>query len=363
VYTNGARYDVDVRRGRRELAEETAQDLQAALLDLGLAVGDVAAPVESDSRAAPDFVLRIGDQLLAVEVKPVVTALDSRVLIERAWQSGLPFLVASERIADSARAALREAGIGYFDRRGHLRLVLEGIFVDTEVPGRPPRSTGSAPLSSETAKEVALVLLEEPEARPGVRAIARVLDRSPSSVSDALEGLRAAGLATTSNEPLVPDLFWEVEAVWRREPVPLTELPRPGEAGRTDQLQLGLGHGDASGWTLDDVGWALTDTLAAVAWGVPIVASADYPPDFYVPSQAVLSRALSTLGPTPRPSDRACTVALAPARIVCRRRVSRQNESWPVASHIVVALDLAKDRARGRDALERWNPEHVARVW
>jgi hypothetical protein len=28
-----------------------------------------------------------------------------------------------------------------------------------------------------------------------------------------------------------------------------------------------------------------------------------------------------------------------------------------------VALDLARDRARGRDVLERWRPEGVTRVW
>jgi hypothetical protein len=33
------------------------------------------------------------------------------------------------------------------------------------------------------------------------------------------------------------------------------------------------------------------------------------------------------------------------------------GETLPVASHVVVALDLAKDRARGRDAFERWVPE------
>jgi hypothetical protein len=69
------------------------------------------------------------------------------------------------------------------------------------------------------------------------------------------------------------------------------------------------------------------------------------------------------LGPATRPADRACTVAVAPARIVCQRRLGLQGEAWPVANHIVVALDLAKDKGRGRDALERWNPEEVARVW
>jgi len=38
----------------------------------------------------------------------------------------------------------------------------------------------------------------------------------------------------------------------------------------------------------DDVeaqpGWALTGTLAAVAYGAPVAARSDYPPEFYVPT-------------------------------------------------------------------------------
>lgn len=350
-----------MRRTHYDVTDEAEQDLRATLAGVGFAVGG--SSVEAGSDLAADFVFQIGGTDVAVAVKPVVTAADASMLIEKARKAGLPLLVAAERIADSARAELREAGVGYFDRRGRLRLVLPGVFVDTDVPGRAPHSTEMAPLSGETAKEVALVLLAEPVARHGVREIARALERSPSSVSTALEGLRAAGLATTANEPLIPDLFWELEAVWRRQVIALADLPRPGEARRTDQLGLGLSRGNASGLVLDEAGWALTDTLAAAAWGMPIVASSDYPPDFYVPSQTLLTRAVSMLGRAPGPAERACTVAVPPARFACRQRVSLPGEAWPVASHIVVALDLAKDRARGRDALDHWNPEGLARVW
>ena len=104
-------------------------------------------------------------------------------------------------------------------------------------------------------------------------------------------------------------------------------------------------------------------TLAAVAWGMPLVASPSYPPDFYVPSAGVLHRAIATLGRAPDIDGRACTVSTAPARLVCRRRVNRPGSVWPVADHVVVALDLAKDQARGREALEQWRPEGIVRVW
>ena len=39
------------------------------------------------------------------------------------------------------------------------------------------------------------------------------------------------------------------------------------------------------------------------------------------------------------------------------------GEPWPVAHRVVVALDIAQDRARGLEALEQWQPEGIARAW
>ena len=80
-------------------------------------------------------------------------------------------------------------------------------------------------------------------------------------------------------------------------------------ASQNKLLQLGL-H--------EDVGWALTDTLAAQAWGMPVVVSPNYPPDFYVPSIIALQRATAQLGRADDPDSRACTVAVAPVPLVCR---------------------------------------------
>ncbi|KAA0235723.1 MAG: hypothetical protein JJLCMIEE_02049 [Acidimicrobiales bacterium] len=114
------------------------------------------------------------------------------------------------------------------------------------------------------------------------------------------------------------------------------------------------------------MGWALTDTLAAASWGMPIVARGDHPPDFYLPSETELRAARSVLGDASDPNVRACTVAVAPVRLVCLRRLDHSKtagERWPLANHIVVALDIAQDRTRGLEALEQWQPQGIVRAW
>lgn len=351
-----------MRRTGSALASEMADALESALRDVGvIAVRRPAPPGDGDR---PDLVLDIGGQLVAVEIKSVVSETDALSVVDQLGRYGGPWIVAAERIAEGAKDQFIKAGVGFYDRRGRVRLVVPGItFVDAMTPRAESRSAAGVPLGGEVAKEVALVLLSDPAHRRGVRELARTVVRSPSSVFEALRGLQSAGLVTSANEPLVPDLFWELEAHWHRQVYPLAAVPAAFSASVTDLLQLGLGHGpDGRGWELDVEGWALTGTLAAVAWGVPLVSPPTYPPDFYVPSLALLHRAFATLGKAPSMDERACTVSTAPARLVCRRRFDR-GSIWPVADHVVVALDLAKDQSRGREALERWRPEGTVRVW
>lgn len=350
-----------MRRSAPEVEGETTEALTAALVEMGLGCR-----FSEELKANPDvdLVIDVEGHAVAVEVKTVVGTADAEMLVQRARRIDLPVLIAAERIAGRARETLKQGGVNYFDRRGRLRLVLPGVFVDAETTPRPTLpSTASAPLSGEVAKEAAIVLLARPDRHSGVREIARVTGRAPSTVSVALQRLRSVGLVTSANEPLLPELFWELEGAWHRQAVALASAPHPDRAGRTDPLQLGFGNGNRDQTVLSRAGWALTDTLAATAWGMPVIATSDYPPDFYVPSASVLSRALSSLGQAAGPDQRGCTVSLPPARLVCRMRTSHPGQIWPTASHIVVALDLAKDRARGRDVLERWRPEGIRRVW
>ena len=338
------------------------QDAVAALSEALHRIGVVTIILSTEQLAdemRADAVVEAAGQRFDVEVKSVVTAAQGALLAGTAPRD-MPLIVVADRIAADAKRSLREAGVNYFDRRGELRLVSPPLFVDILVESALPMAgSGTGSLDSQVAKEVAISCLLTPDQPHGVREIARYIDRAPSAVSSAMAGLRGDGLLTSAGEAMVPDLFHALLMVWRRRVVLLATLPDTG--GREAEL-LGLRLDESE----DSTGWALTDTRAAASWGIPIVAGGDYPPDFYVPSESALRAAHSHLGEATDPASRACTVAVAPVRLACLRRVDHSRmtgERWPVANHIVVALDIAQDRARGLEALEQWQPEGTVRAW
>ena len=319
-------------------------------------------PVPPESRGGGvevAAVIEVAGRRFDVEVKSVVTAEHGKRLVGSVARDK-PLLVVADRIAAVAKRSLREAGVNYFDRRGELRIVAPPLIIDTIVESTSPithRSRG--PLDSPVAKEVAICCLLTPDQPHGVRQVARYIDRAPSAVSYAMSRLREDGLLTSAGEALIPDLFHELLAVWRRRAIALAASPGTGVQENL-RLKLGLDEPESS------TGWALTDTLAAASWGMPIVARGDHPPDFYVPSESVLRAARSLLGDAADPAARACTVAVSPMRLACLHRIDHtqtSGERWPVANHIVVALDIAQDRARGLEALQQWNPEGIVRAW
>lgn len=316
--------------------------------------------VRSDPDSESDLVVVVAEHPFQAEVKSIITAAVGERMARRRKHRELPLLVLAERIASDARESFRKAGINYFDRRGELRIVEPPVVIHTVFEpeaGSAARAGGS--LDSQVAKEVAIACLLTPDQPHGVREIARYIDRAPSAVSNAMAGLRDDGLLTSEGEAMVPDLFHELLSVWRRRAVSLAALPNP-RARSAERLGLGLDEPE------DATGWALTDTVAAASWGMPIVARGDHPPDFYVPSESDLRTARSVLGDASDPNTRACTAAVAPVRLVCLRRLDHSKttgERWPVANHIIVALDIAQDRARGLEALEQWQPEGIVRAW
>jgi len=336
---------------------ELLAGLSTGLAGLGLHVTpelDSMNTSEHPSRS-PDAILSVNGQRVLVEVKAAVTESDTEQIVRYADTVADPMIIVSRRIADRARRQLRAAGIGYFDGRGHLRLVIPGVFVDTDIEPMVGLETTSPPFEGDVVREVAIAILNEPNVKHGPRSIARKIARVPSAVARALERLRANDLLTSDNEPMVPELFWALADVWRRASTPLANRPEPSRPSQNKLLQFGL-H--------EDEGWALTDTLAARAWGMPVVVSSNYPPDFYVPSIIALQRAIAQLGRATDPENRACTVSVAPVPLVCRWREGELGTHWLVANHIVVALDIAQDESRGRELLDRWLPQgNIVRVW
>jgi len=343
------------RRTATEVESDAVDALIAALESL-----DLSAAMPSVDVSERGLVAEVAGRRFGVEVKPVVTAaLGER--LARGWRRHrLPRLIVADRIAADAKRSLRDAEVNYFDRRGELRIVDPPLVIDAIVESLGASAARArGPLDSQVAKETAIACLRTPDQPHGVREVARYIDRAPSAVSKAMAGLRDEGLLTSRGEAMVPDLFHELLAVWRRRAISLAALPDPS-ARSAMRLGLGIDHPEAT------VGWALTDTLAAASWGIPIVARGDHPPDFYVPSDSQLRAARSVLGDASSPRARACTVAVAPVRLACLRRIDHSpttGERWPVANHIIVALDIAQDRARGLEALDQWQPESIVRAW
>lgn len=313
-----------------------------------LARADVPAKPRGDGEILVDGVV------VPVEIKhlAVVTPSAARGLHRPA--EGVLGIVVADRISEDARRELASNGWGWVDRRGHLRLWTNGIRVATAIDplhaGAPGERFGS--VFPPVGVEVALALLQEPDREWTVTDLADHLGRSAGGVSERLRALREAGLVDRRNRPIVPELFWELVGPWHQRPVPLGSFP--GVDGPFDQLSwLGL-----------PTDWVLTDTQAALVLGAPMIASHEGPADFYVPQPSVVDAAVAHFGPAQGPA--AATVRpIRYAGVHTEPAFRRAPSGVRVAHPVVVALDLAHDRARGREVVEAWDPTPlgVARVW
>jgi len=271
-------------------------------------------------------------------------------------------VVVADRVTAEARDVLSAAGWGWLDLRGHLHLAGAGLFVDVDVPGLRPTPARSGPLAGRVGREVAALLLLSPDQPAAVRQIAGTLSRAASSVSEVLTSMRTAGLIGDGRRPAVPELFWELARRWSppaHADVQAVPSPSTGPVEGTIDEALRLGFQDVETTT----GWALTDTMAAAAYGAPVGVRSDYPPDFYVPDESTLRRAVHLLGAERDRESRSATVRVAPVPLVCTRRVDAPDQMWPLAQPLFVALDLAQDPGRGCEVLEGWDPPGIARVW
>lgn len=342
----------------RESNREAYETFLAALATVGLRSSIRA---EATSTVGWGAIGSIEGVPVVVELKPA-PALADVLAIDRAESHGAYKVLVARRVSAAVREALAQRDIGYFDGRGRLRLWRRPLFVDTDVPAVAGLSAERRPPSLDVPSllDVALAVLDSSVAG-GVRATAKLVGRAPGTVSKQLAALRAAHLVGDDAEPMVPDLFDAVVDVWRPIRVPLAALPREDAGPVNERLQLG--------W--DDPmgpGWVLADLFAAAAWGAPVVLAGDASRDFYVPDARTLRRARTLLGDAEF-GRHACTVAVAPAPFVCRRRYDRTDtfdDPFFAPSPVIAALDLASDPGRGRDTLDLWSrnlPPEVRRVW
>jgi hypothetical protein len=307
-----------------------------------------------------------GGRILAQVKRVSLASVDTlgRQLVRRDVHPDSPLLVlVADRVTEQARVLLREAGWSWLDLRGHLHLADAGLFVDANIPRLSEAPGQPIPLAGRVGQEVAAFLLLDPTRPASVREIARMVNRSPSSVSQAITSMRDAAIVDVHRRPAIPELFWELAAHWHPASKDVQRYPAPAMTGTTgsidDALRLGLDQVETT------AGWALSDTKAAAAYGAAVAVRSDHPPDFYVPDQATMRRALHLLGPASSHDARGATIRVAPFSLVCARRVDLPDETWPLVRPLFVALDLAQDPDRGRAVLDGWTPPGAAghRVW
>lgn len=314
------------------------------------------------SDSATDLVIEPSGLRVEVKYRSLV-ADDTATALARDWrpESSIVLVVVADRVTRSAREILTRAGIGYCDLRGHIAVRSTGLVIDADFPAMNELSQRQDPLSGRAGLEVGAELLLIAESGASVREVARRTGRAPSTVSAILTGLRDQALVDAKHRVLDAQLFWRVADRWPATRTLLMTVPaRDPLDADARALRLGLESPKAT------VGWALTDTRAALAYGAPVAATSNQTFDFYVPDQAIQRRARTLLGSASGANEARCAVRVAPVPAVCSRRIEGASTAsgWPLAHPVFVALDLAKDAGRGREILESWTPpEPWARVW
>lgn len=270
--------------------------------------------------------------------------------------------VVADQISAEVRERLNDLGIAWLDRRGHLRFVRDGIFIDTDVPSVPRPSNrlpGRSPINGRSGLAAASALLLRPDGPMGVSEIARVARLNASSISRAMTALVEAHLAESLGrgryQPLFPELFWALADAWPRNRtvtgLGVSELARP-------ELRAGVKDVDA-------VGWAMAGELGSVRWGAPMVLTSDFPCFFYVPDEQAIRTTLA-LRPASGPNathGAGVSLAVDPTGLIVGQRWMPNHANLPIAHPLFCALDLTAT-SRDREALDQWDPpEGFVRVW
>jgi len=316
----------------------SADDMRAlAVEDLAAALAAAGLRVEQAGKGA--LRVQFDDARFDVDVVPIAYATGARVdeVVADAHPAGRLPVVVADRVTADAKDRLADAGWGWLDRRGHLRLRSPGLLVDTTVPAVARDTVALEPIRGRAGIAIAYRLLTHP--KESISTTRSGLGFAPSTISDALSRLRTAGLVDADGPAATPELFWALAERWTPERTWLAEVPDPTAT--------------------DTAEWCVSGTIAAAELGAPVV-STRAAPDLYVPGPVVVTIAARRYGVARDAGTAAASVAVAPASAVTNETRDPVHQPWRLAHPVAVALDLAQDRARGREILADWNPpEHV----
>lgn len=250
----------------------------------------------------------------------------------------LPAVVVADRISDAGRDVLRQAGWGWLDRRGHLRLWAPGARVETALPaaGASRRSnTGNA--WTTVGLEIALATLLSPTEPVSARRVAARIGRSVGATHDLIGRFVELGLiGKATHLPLLPEMFWETAARWPDDgwmPLPVGLDIVAAKLGAEELVRV--------------------DERAATLGGARIPAAGDLPARCYVPSAGALRRARALVD---RERPTRCWIRRSPVDWLPENtdHPPDANHPWRVAHPVVCALRLGADPARGREVVDSW---------
>ena len=324
---------------RSPIGRELAEALERA----GLTTGAVP-PGTADSGNAADTVGPL-DDALTVDGRAIDLPVTERShphpgeIQDLVDGSDGPALLVADRISQSGRDLLRGAGWSWLDRRGHLRIWLPGVRIETEVDlgGDDGRGSSSSPWTP-VGFEVALWAMAHPDQEVSARRVAAEIGRSVGGTHELIGRFTDSGLiGRSTRRPLMPDLFWETATRWPDDGwVPLgADLHEVADRLAPDPL-------------------VRVDERAATLGGARIAAAADLPARCYVETRSTLRRA--------RPMAAAGGPAHTYLRVSPVQWIPElpgfepdDEHPWRVAHPLVCALRLAADPARGREIVEAWD--------
>lgn len=328
-----------------------------------------------DAAASLGLTVRRGDDPDVVVIEgPEIAPAEIQISAASVLSGGVPsfkvglrelgrfHVVVADQIPASLRPILDDAGVGWLDRRGHLRLVAGGLFIDTDItPSSRYDSVRSstAAITGRSGLCAAMGLLMRPDDPMTITTISRLAGLDVSSVSRAMSALNDAQLAERVGRgryrPLTPELFWALADVW-----PGARTSMPLSLADLDEPLLGVNLGD-----LSEAGWAMAGERGAVAWGAPLALTGDYPALIYVPDNESLRRAKALSGDevSTAGSEPSVELAVDPVGLLTHDRYPAGKTGPPLAHPVACALELATT-SRGREALDQWEPPTgFVRVW